>query len=94
MIEKNTMQKKIKQKILIKQIESEFNVEIIPRRRGPKRADFVKRTLRDETGNHLDKDGNLILTHVRAEWNKTLTPSEQYRKSTLKKIVETRLIGD
>jgi hypothetical protein len=78
---KTKMQKRIKEKILKKQIESEFNVEIVPRHRGKQKEDFIKRTARDNEGNHLNLKGEIIISHVHTDMGKTLTPSEQYQRS-------------
>lgn len=79
------MKKRTQENLLQKQIESEFNVELIPRplyeRRKRLHPDYVSRVRRDENGNHLDKNGDIVLTHVRTQNDKTLTPSEQYRMS-------------
>jgi hypothetical protein len=77
------MQKKIKDRIERKKIESEFQIDILPRRRKHKRPhpDYVHETLRDENGNHIAKDGHVILKDVRTDMGKTLTPSEQYQRS-------------
>ena len=73
------MRNKIKLKIQKAQAQADFNVEIMPRRRRKIHPDFIQAMRTDEFGNHVTKDGDLILTHVRTEG--TLTPSEQYRKS-------------
>jgi hypothetical protein len=73
------MQKKIAEKIKRKQIESEFNVEIIPRR--PCRKGWIRKTYRDSEGNPIGKDGHVILTQVKTDSGKTLTPAEQFQLS-------------
>jgi hypothetical protein len=79
------MRQKIKQRIEKLKIESEFQIQIIPARKRHRRPhpDYVKETLRDENGNHIASDGHIVLRDVRTDMGKTLTPSEQYRKSKL-----------
>lgn len=82
------MKKTILKKIQIAQAQAEFNVEIVPRRRGKMHPDHIRRTHRDETGNHINAEGELVLSHILTDMGKTMTPSEQYRKSHLRKVVK------
>lgn len=79
------MRKNIRLKIQKIQAQAEFGVEILARRRGRADADYLKRTLRDDEGNTITQEGKLILSRVRTR-EKTMTPSEQYRKSHLRRV--------
>lgn len=77
------MQQKIRIAIQKALAKSEFDIEIVPRTRGKEKvakAGYVKKTRRDDEGNPLDKDGNLILTRLRVD--KTMSPREQYLMSS------------
>lgn len=76
------MRNKIKQKIQKAQAAAEFGIELIVNRRGRGKAareGYKKITLRDSEGNHITKEGSLVLPHIRVE--KTLSPREQYQQS-------------
>lgn len=74
------MQKHILKKIQKAQAATLCNVEILPRRRGKGKADYIKRVRRDADGNHCDKDGNIVLSHILTK-EKPLSPSAQFRLS-------------
>lgn len=77
------MRQKIKLKIQKAHASAEFGIEIIPNRRGKEKAaleGYVKRTPRDNQGNPLDKNGNLILSRLRVD--KPMSQREQYLKSS------------
>ncbi len=86
------MRKKIRIKIQKAQAESICEMQILPRARV--RKDFIRRTLRDNMGNHLREDGDLVLSHVLTDSGETMTPSKQYRLSTLRRVVTKIPISD
>lgn len=76
------MRKRIKARIEKAKIQSEFNIEIVAARKGYKwHREFIESIRRDEDGNHITKDGELILTHVKTDSGKTMTPSKQFQNS-------------
>lgn len=80
------MKKEIAEKILYKQVESEFHVVIMPRpRRWKHHPDYVKRTRRDASGDMVNEKGELILPRVKTDSGKTMTPSQQFKMSAFSK---------
>lgn len=72
--------RQIEKRAALKRIGDEFNVQILPRQRGPGKADFIKRVDRDENGNHLNSKGEIVLSHIKTK-DKPLSPAEQYKLS-------------
>lgn len=71
------MKKRILKNIQKAQAEAEFGVELVRRQK----PDFIRRVQRNEKGDRLDKDGNIVLTQIKTDSGKTMTPSEQFRLS-------------